>query len=148
MIKIQAIQLSPPIATKVANLHPEELFRGECLIGSSPNCHLVIDDSEVCGIHGKIFCYQQQYYFTDLASGQGSLINDDVAQINQNYLLKMGDLLRLGDSVLLVEAVVLGSEAFNAPELNSKLRTLIKMLIQIHPLVSGLFSIICHLKIY
>jgi glycine betaine catabolism B len=105
MIKIQAVQLSPPIATKIVNLHPEELFRSECLIGRSPNCHLVLDDPAVCGIHAKIFCQQQQYYFVDLASGLGSLINDDVVQINQSYLLKMGDLLRLGDSALLIEGL-------------------------------------------
>ena len=49
--------------------------KGECLIGRSPDSDLVLDSPDVSRIHGKFFIQSGNYYFCDLGSRNGSVIN-------------------------------------------------------------------------
>lgn len=86
-------------------LTPETSIQGECIIGRSSSCDLVLASSEVSRVHGRIMFQKDQYYFTDLGSTDGSRINNQEAKANQNYVLKKEDLIRIGEFVLLIEAV-------------------------------------------
>lgn len=88
-----------------AVLSPEAKLEGECLIGRVASCHLVLESSDVSRVHAKVQVQKDGYYFTDLDSANGSSINSQNAVANQSYLLKVGDLIRIGDFVLLVEAI-------------------------------------------
>lgn len=85
-------------------LTPETMVQGECLIGRAFNCKLVLDSSEVSRVHGRIKSQKNEYYYTDLGSANNSHNNQEV-QSNQSYGLKVNDLIRIGDFVLLVESI-------------------------------------------
>ncbi|NMF65523.1 FHA domain-containing protein [Brasilonema octagenarum] len=78
-------------------------MEGECLIGRSPNSGLVLDSPDVSRLHGKFFLQNGDYYYCDLGSRNGSLVNGKIAETNQKYVLKPGDVIRLGEFVLMLE---------------------------------------------
>jgi methylglyoxal synthase len=80
-------------------------MEGECLIGRSPNSGLVLDSPDVSRLHGKFFLQNGNYYYCDLGSRNGSLVNGRIAETNQKYVLKPGDIIRLGEFVLMLEEV-------------------------------------------
>ncbi|NHC35896.1 FHA domain-containing protein [Scytonema millei] len=77
----------------------------ECSIGRSPSASLVLDSADVSRLHGKIIQEGGNYYFIDIGSRNGSIVNGKLAEINQKYLLKPGDILRIGAFVLILEEV-------------------------------------------
>ncbi|MDV2996280.1 MAG: hypothetical protein N4J56_005934 [Chroococcidiopsis sp. SAG 2025] len=80
-------------------------FQKECSIGRSPSASLVLDSADVSRLHGKFLQQGGNYYFIDIGSRNGSIINGKLAEINQKYLLKPGDILRIGAFVLILEEV-------------------------------------------
>lgn len=86
-------------------LTPETMVQGECLIGRAFNCNLVLDSPDVSRVHSRIKSHKNEYYYTDLGSANGSQINTQEVQVNQSYGLKVNDLIRIGDFVLLVESI-------------------------------------------
>lgn len=100
-------------------LTPETTTQGECIIGRSPNCDLVLASSEVSRVHGRIKFQNEQYYFTDLGSTDGSRINNEEVKVNQSYALKQDDMIRIAGFVLWIAAVdipQLGKGAATASE--------------------------------
>jgi glycine betaine catabolism B len=85
-----------------AVLNPEQ---GDCLIGRNASCDLVLESFDVSRIHAKIQAEKNDYYFVDPGSANGSCINGQTVETNQTYPLKLDDLIRIGDFVLLVEAI-------------------------------------------
>ncbi|MDB9341359.1 MULTISPECIES: FHA domain-containing protein [Cyanophyceae] len=79
--------------------------KGECVIGRSPDCDLPLEDADVSRIHGKFFVQGGNYYFCDLGSRNGSIINNKLAEKNLPYLLKDGDSIQIGDYVLILEQI-------------------------------------------
>jgi FHA domain len=75
-----------------------------CSIGRSQNSGLVLDSRDVSRLHGKFFRQEGQYYFSDLGSSNGSTINGKPAVVNQDYSLKPGDIIKIGEFVLTMEA--------------------------------------------
>jgi len=84
--------------------------KGECVIGRSPDCDLPLEDPDVSRIHGKFFAQNGDYYFCDLGSRNGSIINNKLAEKNLPYLLKDGDSIQIGDYVLILEQITPISE--------------------------------------
>ena len=78
-------------------------LKGECFIGRSPASSLILDSADVSRLHGKFFQQSGNYYFIDVGSRNGSIINGKLAEINQRYLIKPGDVLRIGEFVLILE---------------------------------------------
>ena len=72
------------------------------LIGRHPKCDLVLNTPEISRVHGLITYNQQNFYFTELASTGGSLLNNKEVSINQNCLLATGDILYIGDFYLIL----------------------------------------------
>lgn len=79
--------------------------KGECLIGRAASCDLVLESSDVSRVHARIQMQKEGYCFIDSESANGSLINGQAAETNQAYALKVDDLIRIGDFVLLIEAI-------------------------------------------
>lgn len=75
----------------------------ECLIGRSPDSDLVLDSDDVSRLHGKFFSQGGNYYFCDVGSRNGSIVNGKLAEKNHSYVLKNGDIIRIGDFTLMLE---------------------------------------------
>ena len=75
----------------------------EYLIGRSPDSDLVLDSEDVSRHHGKFFSQSGNYYFSDLGSRNGTIINGKIAEKNHSYILKNGDIIRIGDFALMME---------------------------------------------
>ncbi|MEH2250332.1 FHA domain-containing protein [Nostoc sp.] len=75
----------------------------ECLIGRSPDSDLVLDSTDVSRLHGKFFAQAGNYYFCDVGSRNGSIVNGKLAEKDHSYQLKDGDIIRIGDFVLMLE---------------------------------------------
>ncbi|MGB3756391.1 MAG: FHA domain-containing protein [Rivularia sp. (in: cyanobacteria)] len=81
----------------------EEENLSKCLIGRHPNCDFVINSPEVSRVHGIILYQQEKYYYIDLASTDGSGINNQTILVNQSSLLQLDDVIRIGDFLLFLE---------------------------------------------
>ena len=101
MIKIKVIDSHKPDQVNEVDLQPETMISHECLIGRSANSHLFLDSTEVSRMHGKISLKNDNYYFADLGSAGGSRINGGSTSINQDYLLKSGDMIHVGKFFLI-----------------------------------------------
>ena len=101
-MKITAFNhLTGTLQEKIFSSKTENLQR--CLIGRHPNCDLILNSPEISRVHGILFNYQENYCFIDLASTDGSRINNQEVEFNRECLLKPGDTIRIGDFILLFE---------------------------------------------
>ncbi|MGD1910010.1 MAG: FHA domain-containing protein [Rivularia sp. (in: cyanobacteria)] len=82
----------------------------ECIIGRSPDSDVVLDSNDVSRYHGKFFYYSGNYYFSDLGSKNGSIINGKLLEKNHSQILKDGDLIRIGDFALILEEDIVFSQ--------------------------------------
>ncbi|MBD2528892.1 FHA domain-containing protein [Nostoc flagelliforme FACHB-838] len=79
--------------------------RGEWLIGRSPDSDLLLDSPDISRVHAKFFVKGGNYYFCDLGSRNGSIFNGKQAEKDRPYSLSDGDVIRIADYVLILEAV-------------------------------------------
>ena len=79
----------------------ESVFK--CLIGRHRNCDFIINSPEISRVHGMILHQQQKYYYIDLASTDGSWINNQALAVNQSSPLQFGDVIRIGDFFVLFD---------------------------------------------
>lgn len=93
----------------------EQTYTGqlEWLIGRNQSCDLVLTSPEVSRVHGRVVYSEEAYYYVDVGSTSGSLLNSAPVTANQRYLLRLGDLLQLGEILLYVEE--LSPPAVTAP---------------------------------
>ncbi|MBD2564628.1 MULTISPECIES: FHA domain-containing protein [Nostoc] len=91
----------------------ENTTRGEWLIGRSPDSDLVLDSPDISRVHAKFFVKSGNYYFCDLGSRNGSIFNGKQAEKDRPYSLSDGDIIRIADYVLILEAV---APAYEQPE--------------------------------
>ena len=105
-MKIKAINYQTSFCQEKI-LTPQSETLNKCLIGRHPNCNLVLNAPEISRIHGMIYSYEQEYYFIDLASSDGSRINNQQIDVNESYLLKPDDIIHIGDFLLLIEEIQL-----------------------------------------
>ncbi|MEH2364971.1 FHA domain-containing protein [Nostoc sp.] len=87
------------------DLTTETPTRGEWLIGRSPDSDLILDSPDISRVHAKFFVKAGNYYFSDLGSRNGSIFNGKQAEKDRPYSLSDGDVIRIADYVLILEAV-------------------------------------------
>ncbi|MEH1942736.1 MAG: methylglyoxal synthase [Nostoc sp.] len=87
------------------DLTVENTTRGEWLIGRSPDSDLVLDSPDISRVHAKFFVKGGTYYFCDLGSRNGSIFNGKQAEKDRPYSLSDGDVIRIADYALILEAV-------------------------------------------
>ncbi|WP_375477067.1 FHA domain-containing protein [uncultured Nostoc sp.] len=95
------------------DLTTETTTRGEWVIGRSPDSDLVLDSPDISRVHAKFFVKSGNYYFSDLGSRNGSIFNGKQAEKDRPYSLSDGDVIRIADYVLILEAV---APAYEQPE--------------------------------
>lgn len=84
----------------------------EYVIGRSPDADFILDDPDISRFHCKFYYKSGNYYFCDLSSRNGSIVNNKIIPQNQPHLLSDGDIVRIGDYVLVMEDTV----SMNQPE--------------------------------
>ncbi|MBW4616341.1 MAG: FHA domain-containing protein [Desmonostoc vinosum HA7617-LM4] len=105
------VSYSPNISeVNEIELNPETAKGGEWLIGRSPDSDVVLDSPDVSRLHAKFLIKAGSHYFSDLGSRNGSIVNGKQAEKDRPYVLKDGDVIRIADYVLIVEAVTPLSE--------------------------------------
>lgn len=104
-MKIKVLHSETQAEVKQINLSHLMRAEGSCFIGRSQASGLSLDSPSVSRLHGKFSHHDGQYYFCDLGSSNGSLIQGEIALANQEYLLQAGQVIRLGDFVLVLETV-------------------------------------------
>lgn len=114
MIKIRVLNAQVPTDLKEYKLSPEISLNPECLIGRQPNSDLYLDRPEVSRMHGKIAYQEGQYYFVDLQSKLGSWFNAERVKSNEKYLLKLGDIIKIGEFILMIVDLQLETIPFTA----------------------------------
>lgn len=75
----------------------------ECVVGRSPDSDVILDSDDVSRFHGKFFYKSGNYYFCDLGSRNGTIINGKILEKNHSYILNDGDIIRIGDFALMLE---------------------------------------------
>lgn len=105
MPEIIILDTRKPQETKTIQLAPENQLNQECLLGRDDRCCIVLDDTLASRTHGKIAFRSGNYYYLDLGSRNGSKINNEDAQLNQEYLLKPSDTIALGNHILWIKAI-------------------------------------------
>jgi glycine betaine catabolism B len=110
MLKVKIYSPQTPQEQRTLELVPEKMTEHVCMIGRSSNCGIVLNSPDVSRLHGKIEVKMGEYYFTDLASKDGSRLNNQVVPANQPTALKSGDILRISDFILEIEAIAVISE--------------------------------------
>ncbi|MDJ0637174.1 MAG: FHA domain-containing protein [Xenococcaceae cyanobacterium MO_188.B29] len=93
----------------------------EWIIGRASTCDLVLPSPEISRVHGRISYYQGEYCFTDLGSTDGSRLNNQTVKVNQKYVLKHDDLIRIGNFVISVKAIA-KAENLKLDSLNFRLK--------------------------
>ncbi|MEA5602746.1 FHA domain-containing protein [Nostoc sp. UHCC 0252] len=108
------VSYSPTLSeVNEVDLTTETTTRGEWLIGRSPDSDLVLDSPDISRVHAKFFVKAGNYYFSDLGSRNGSIFNGKQAEKDRLYSLSDGDIIRIADYVLILEAV---APAYEQPE--------------------------------
>ncbi|MGG6264904.1 FHA domain-containing protein [Leptolyngbya sp. AN03gr2] len=82
--------------------HPEQT---EWVIGRHTTCDLVLASPEISRVHGRIIYLDSSYYFIDVGSASGSVLNGEVVPPEEPRQLQLGDLLQLGGTFLHIEAL-------------------------------------------
>jgi pSer/pThr/pTyr-binding forkhead associated (FHA) protein len=104
-MKIKVLHSETQAEVKELNL-AHVIAEGEsCFVGRSDNSGLTLEGPSVSRLHGKFSRRDGLYYFCDMGSSNGSMVKGELATANRDYQLEAGDVIRVGDYVLLLEAV-------------------------------------------
>ena len=104
-MKVKVLNSQTLVETQEVDLTLLTMVGGECTIGRSPNSGVVLDSPDVSRLHGKFIFQDGNCYFCDLGSSNGSMVNGKVALTNQRHMLQSGDVIRLGEFVLMIEEI-------------------------------------------
>ncbi len=81
---------------------PSQRFtKPEVVMGRESSCDFVLDDPTISAKHARLSSHQKQWWLEDLASTNGTYLNDD--SVTTPVVVTHGDELRLGHLGLKVE---------------------------------------------
>ncbi|NJO79511.1 MAG: methylglyoxal synthase [Cyanobacteria bacterium RM1_2_2] len=104
-MKIKVLNTETQVEVREMNLDDWIDQTGECSLGRSPYSGLVLDSPDVSRLHAKLAFESGHYYFYDLGSSNGSMINGRVVDPQQKQLLKPGDIIRVGEFMLTLHSL-------------------------------------------
>jgi pSer/pThr/pTyr-binding forkhead associated (FHA) protein len=80
---------------------PQKFIKPEVIIGREPNCDFHLDDQTVSSQHARLSYHSQQWWLEDLASTNGTFLNDEA--VSTPVVITHGDELRLGQLAIRIE---------------------------------------------
>lgn len=102
MLKLKSVNFEQQ-QFQIHQLEPSRPGQSEWVIGRNPACDLVLPSPEVSRMHGRIVYSNDTYYYIDVGSTAGSLLNGEAVPVNERRSLQPGDLLQIGEMFLYVE---------------------------------------------
>ena len=106
MPEIIVIDTKYPEKSKTINVFWSTQLTDEWIIGRDPSCRIVLNDTLVSRRHGKFILRNNNLYYCDLNSRNGSKINNKITKPDQEYLLKPLDTIILGNHLLWIKAIL------------------------------------------
>jgi len=113
MLKLRIFNTKIPQELESVHISPETSKKNDFLIGRAPYCDVPLSNPTVSREHCKISFLDDQYYFTDLGSTNGSQINNIAREALKAVRLAVNDTIQLGDFTLLVEEITIYSQLDN-----------------------------------
>lgn len=77
----------------------------EWFLGRSSRCEINLSHIKVSRLHGSISYQQGHYFYTDLASREGSFLNNQRVNVHQKIPLNTGDVLKIVNFEITVETL-------------------------------------------
>lgn len=95
----------PPTLTLTSlveeNMQSQHYTKPEIILGREPGCDFPLDDQTVSSQHARLSYHHQQWWLEDLASTNGTFLNDEA--VTAPVVITHGDELRLGHLGVKVE---------------------------------------------
>jgi len=102
--ELLAARQPPPITLTSlveAKEHTQHYTKPEIILGREPDCDFPLDDQTVSSQHARLSYHHQQWWLEDLASTNGTFLNDEA--VTAPVVITHGDELRLGHLEVKVE---------------------------------------------
>ncbi len=102
--ELMAARLPPPLTltSRLAdNAASRRFTKPEITLGREPGCDFPLDDQAVSSQHARLSYHHQQWWLEDLASTNGTYLNDE--PVTSPVVITHGDELRLGHLGIKVE---------------------------------------------
>ena len=106
MPEIIVIDTKHPEKSKTINVSWSTHVTEEWIIGRDSGCRIGLNDTLVSRRHGKFILRNNNLYYCDLDSRNGSKINNKITKPHQEYLLKPLDTVILGNHLLCIKAIL------------------------------------------
>ncbi len=102
-VLLAARQPPPLILTNMNELNasPQQYSKPVIILGREPGCDFTLDDQTVSAHHARLAYRKQQWWLEDLASTNGTYLND--VQVTSPVVITHGDQLRLGHMGVRIE---------------------------------------------
>jgi len=95
----------PPPLTLTSLVEPNAISqrytKAEVVLGREPGCDFPLDDQTVSSQHARLSYHHQQWWLEDLASTNGTYLNDEA--VTNAVVITHGDELRLGHMGVKIE---------------------------------------------
>ena len=99
--QLLAARQNPPLSLRLASeTHGRDYTQPELFLGRSRTCDFIVDEATVSLQHARLFFRQGQWWLEDLASTNGTFLNDEAVQ--GGVLVTNQDEIRLGQAALVV----------------------------------------------
>jgi len=102
--RLLAARQPPPLLLScpaVANVTPKKYTKPEVILGRELTCDFHLDDQTVSSQHARLSYHQSQWWLEDLASTNGTYLNDE--PVTSPVVVTHGDELRLGQLSIKIE---------------------------------------------
>jgi pSer/pThr/pTyr-binding forkhead associated (FHA) protein len=102
--QLMAARQPPPLiltSLAITDASPRRFTRPEVILGREPGCDFPLDDQAVSSQHARLSYHHQQWWLEDLASTNGTFLNDE--PVTSPVVITHGDELRLGHLEVKVE---------------------------------------------
>lgn len=88
MLKLKIIDIEKPTNSQTIDLDLTDSSQSqEWFIGRSSRCEINLSSIKVSRLHGSISYQQGNYFYTDLASREGTFINNQRVNVNKKNTL-------------------------------------------------------------
>ncbi|NMF59630.1 FHA domain-containing protein [Pseudanabaena yagii] len=105
MLKLRIFNTKIPQELPPIQLSTETSKKTDFLVGRAPHCDVVLGNATVSREHGKIYFEENQYFFVDLGSTNGSQVNNFTLEAFRALRLAVNDTIHMGDFTILIEEI-------------------------------------------